>query len=110
MNLGAGLRANFGKVISSQPKNEDGIGDGDNDGVKNADDKCPDVAGTKENSGCPTYDAKVTSIPESLKAGDKLPLGLALGAKSEVRIKFTDANNKSANTRTETIDSGDSTT
>lgn len=86
------------------------IEDKDKDGVGDKDDKCPDAAGTKENGGCPAYDAKVTSIPESLKAGDKLPLGLTLGAKSEVRIKFTDANNKSANTRTETIDSGDSTT
>jgi hypothetical protein len=85
------------------------VKDKDGDGVPDAEDKCPEAKGTKENKGCPDFEAKVTSFPEALKPGDKLPIGFKLGAKSEVSVQFKDASGKVTNTKPARVDAGEST-
>ena len=45
--------------------------DRDRDGVPDATDNCPDVAGTVENSGCPAYE-KVVVQPDKLELKEKI--------------------------------------
>jgi outer membrane protein OmpA-like peptidoglycan-associated protein len=45
--------------------------DSDGDGVCDADDRCPDVAGTAENFGCPAY-KKLVVQPDKLELREKL--------------------------------------
>jgi len=85
------------------------IEDKDNDGVGDKDDKCPDLPGTKENKGCPAYEAKVTAFPDSLKPGDKLVLGLTVSADSKVTVQFTDSAGTATNTKAEMVDAGNAT-
>jgi outer membrane protein OmpA-like peptidoglycan-associated protein len=45
--------------------------DRDNDGVSDQTDRCPDIAGQVETSGCPPYE-KVAVLPDKLEVKDKI--------------------------------------
>jgi hypothetical protein len=91
---GGGAVVRFGgsavekKAVVAPRKKPEAPADKDKDGVSDAEDKCPDVKGTKENGGCPPYEAKVTSTPASVKAEDKFLVGLTVGSTSRVRVSF----------------------
>ncbi|MBL0357362.1 MAG: toll/interleukin-1 receptor domain-containing protein [Chitinophagaceae bacterium] len=44
------------------------MGDRDNDGINDTDDRCPDVAGTADNLGCPAEETPTTAVPDSAAA------------------------------------------
>jgi len=95
-----GLALHFGGSDSTQPKPAAVTppppppapkpADKDNDGIADADDKCPDVAGVKENLGCPAFAAKVVSSPAGVKAEDKFLVGLEVNTTTKVRVSFKD--------------------
>jgi hypothetical protein len=85
------------------------VKDKDKDGVPDDKDKCPDVAGPKESGGCPVFDGAVTSVPESVIPGGKLPVGVKVGQKSDVTLQFKDASGKVTNAKPVSVDAGEST-
>ncbi|HSA59196.1 MAG TPA: hypothetical protein VLJ37_05875 [bacterium] len=82
--------------------------DKDGDGVPDAEDKCPDVKGTKENKGCPAFDASVTSSPVAVKAQEKFPVGVKVGSASKVRVAFKDEAGTVNNSNSVLVDEGNS--
>lgn len=82
--------------------------DEDGDGIPDSDDKCPKVAGTKENQGCPPYNASLVSSPAAVKAQEKFLLGLKTDSASRVRASFKGADGTLTNSNSVMIDEGNS--
>jgi len=83
MELGLSLEVGFGlertrarvaiaepTAVVPAPVQEPAL-DRDQDGVSDAADNCPDVAGSVSNSGCPAYD-KVVILPDKLELKEKI--------------------------------------
>ena len=84
------------------------VTDKDGDGVPDPEDKCPDVKGTKDNAGCPPFDARVTSSPAAVKAQEKFLIGVTVGSSVKVRASFKDAAGVLNNSNSVLVDEGNS--
>jgi hypothetical protein len=82
--------------------------DRDGDGVADSEDKCPEVAGTKENAGCPAYEAKVVDASTSVKPEGRFAIAVEVGAKSEVTVQLKDAAGKLYNAGSANVETGQS--
>jgi len=82
--------------------------DKDGDGVPDAEDKCPEVKGVKENFGCLAFEAKIVEAPTSVKSTGAISLQLEVSTKSEVSVQLRGADGKLYNIGSTTIDKGKS--
>lgn len=82
--------------------------DKDGDGVPDAEDKCPEVKGVKENFGCLAFEAKIIEAPTSVKSTGAISLQLEVSTKSEVSVQLRGADGKLYNIGSTTIDKGKS--